>query len=193
MKGAPVSIEADYLNVTIARLEYYKSLADRAVAQIDDAQLRKPLPGDDNSIAIIMKHMAGNMRSRFTDFLASDGEKSWRNRDGEFIDDFNSRDEITDAWETAWRLVFDTLHGLTKDDLARTVTVRGEAHTVIDAIQRQAIHYGYHIGQVVLIARIHLGPDRWKTLTIPRGGSAAYNRSMGYSAEADDEGDVADN
>jgi hypothetical protein len=157
-----------------------KSLADRAIAQVSDADLRRPLPGDVNSIAIIMKHMAGNMISRWTEFLSSDGEKPWRHRDREFIDEFASRAEIIEHWERGWSTLFDTLNSLTADDLLKTVTVRGEPHTVIDAIHRQLAHYGYHVGQIVLIARIHVGEENWKTLTIPRGGSEQFNRSKGY-------------
>lgn len=170
------------IDSAVARLEWYKSLADRAIAQVRDALLSEPLAGDVNSINVIVKHMAGNMRSRFTEFLTSDGEKSWRNRDGEFMDEYPDRAAMLADWESGWSVVFATLRALQPGDLLRTVTVRGEAHTAIDAITRQVIHYGYHIGQIVLIARTHVGEANWKTLTIPRGGSAQYNTSMGYTA-----------
>jgi hypothetical protein len=120
--------------------------------------------------------MAGNMLSRWTDFLTSDGEKPWRNRDSEFIDAFTSRQEIIDYWERGWKVLFDTLTSLKAEDLDTIVTIRGEPHSVIKAIDRQLAHYGYHVGQIVLIARI-FAKDHWTTLTIPRGGSEDFNRS----------------
>lgn len=176
------SVGGELLRSAASRWREYKSLADRAIVQVADADLRKPLPGDHNSIAIIMKHLAGNMLSRWTDFLVTDGEKPDRHRDGEFIDDFDSRAAILDDWERGWARLFATIESLTPDDLMKTITIRGEAHTVIDAINRQLTHYGYHVGQIVLIARIHVGEDRWRTLTIPRGGSEAFNAEKGYEA-----------
>jgi hypothetical protein len=152
-----------------------KDLADRAIAQVSDANLRRPLDANTNSIAVIMKHMAGNMVSRWTDFLTTDGEKPDRNRDGEFIDDFKSRDEITAFWERGWRTLFNTIERLSSDDLEKTVKVRGEPQSAIAAINRQVDHYGYHTGQIVLIARVLAG-EKWTTLSIPRGGSEEYNR-----------------
>lgn len=175
-------IGRELLRSAASRWREYKSLADRAIAQVFDEDLRAPLPGDHNSIAIIMKHLAGNMLSRWTDFLATDGEKPDRHRDGEFIDDFDSRAAILEYWERGWARLFETIESLSPDDLMKTITIRGEAHTVIDAINRQLTHYGYHVGQIVLIARIHVGEDRWQTLTIPRGGSEAFNVKKGYQA-----------
>ena len=126
-------------------------------------------------MAVIMQHLAGNMRSRWTDFLTSDGEKSWRDRDGEFVDDNASREDLQRLWEQGWRSLFDALAGLSDSDLGKEVLIRGKPHTVIGAINRQIAHYGYHIGQIVLIARI-LAQDNWQTLSIPRGESEAYNR-----------------
>ncbi|MCI0366146.1 MAG: DUF1572 domain-containing protein, partial [Phycisphaerales bacterium] len=123
------------------------------------------------------KHMAGNMLSRWTDFLTTDGEKPWRNRDSEFIDDSKSRREIDEYWQRGWQCLFVTLDSLKPQDLTRTILIRGEPHTVIKAIDRQLSHYGYHVGQIVLIARV-LAKDNWTTLTIPRGGSHQYNQRI---------------
>ncbi|MCI0629667.1 MAG: DUF1572 domain-containing protein [Phycisphaerales bacterium] len=162
---------------SIATFRSQKDLADRAIAQLSDDQLRTALDENTNSIAIITKHMAGNMLSRWTDFLTTDGEKPWRNRDSEFIDDSKSRREIDEYWQRGWQCLFVTLDSLKPQDLTRTILIRGEPHTVIKAIDRQLSHYGYHVGQIVLIARV-LAKDNWTTLTIPRGGSHQYNQRI---------------
>jgi hypothetical protein len=154
-----------------------KGLADKAIAQLPDDRLHVALDANTNSIAVIMKHVAGNLLSRWTDFLTTDGEKPGRNRDGEFVDAFTSRDELTAFWESGWQRLFDALAELTPADLARTVTIRGEPHSVPLAMQRSLAHCGYHVGQIVLIARILAG-DRWTTLTIPRGASAGFNQKV---------------
>jgi diadenosine tetraphosphate (Ap4A) HIT family hydrolase len=154
-----------------------KDLAERAIVQLSDDQLHLALDSNTNSIAVIMKHMAGNMISRWTDFLTTDGEKSDRNRDEEFIDRFDPPAQIMAHWERGWRTLFATLESLTPGDLDRTVTIRGEPHSVMLAISRQLSHYGYHVGQIVQIARILAG-DRWTTLTIPRGQSQQYNQRV---------------
>ena len=142
-----------------------------------DEKLRLPLDANTNSIAVIMKHVAGNLLSRWTDFLTTDGEKPWRDRDGEFVDTFTSRQELVAYWESGWKCLFDTLEGLTESDLAKTVTIRGEAHSVPLALQRSLAHCGYHVGQIILIARILAG-EKWDTITIPRGGSSGYNQKV---------------
>lgn len=162
-----------------AEFRRYKSLADRAIAQVDDDKLRRPLDLNTNSIAVIMKHVSGNLLSRWTDFLTTDGEKPWRDRDGEFIDDFPSRAAAVDAWERGWRCLFASLTALSPSDLNTTVFIRGEAHSVTLAIERSLAHVAYHVGQIVLLARVLAG-DRWETLTIPRGGTRAFNEGMGY-------------
>jgi hypothetical protein len=154
-----------------------KGWADKAVAQLADDLLHVALDANTNSVAVIMKHVAGNLLSRWTDFLSADGEKPWRNRDDEFVDTFTTRDELVGYWESGWQRLFDALAGLTADDVGRTVTIRGEPHTVPLAIQRSLAHCGYHVGQIVLIARILAG-DNWATITIPRGASADYNRRV---------------
>jgi hypothetical protein len=152
-----------------------KDLADRAIAQVSEDHLHRALDPNTNSIAVIMKHMAGNMISRWTDFLSTDGEKPDRNRDEEFIDRHASRHDVIAHWERGWKRLFDTMASLSDADLTKTITVRGEEMSALSAINRQLSHYGYHVGQIVLIARILAG-DHWTTLTIPRGQSEQYNR-----------------
>lgn len=154
-----------------------KAFAERAIVQLDDEQLRTSLDENTNSVAVIMKHMAGNMLSRWTDFLTSDGEKPWRDRDREFEDDFPSRQAVLDYWERGWACLLATVDRLTADDLARSVAIRGEPLRVITALDRQVSHYGYHVGQIVLIARV-LCRDQWTVLTVARGESQAYNRRV---------------
>ncbi len=165
------------IDESVATFRGQKRLAERAIVQLTDEQLRAALAPHTNSVAVMVKHMAGNMISRWTDFLTTDGEKPDRDRDGEFVDTFRSRAEITACWEAGWACLFRTLGTLTDQDLARTVTIRGEAHTVARAILRQIDHYGYHVGQIVLIARM-LAKDRWQVITIPKGGSREFNERM---------------
>lgn len=161
----------------LASFRANKGWADKAVAQLTDAKLHVALDTNTNCIAVIMKHVAGNLLSRWTDFLTTDGEKPWRDRDDEFVDSFVSRDELLAHWDSGWHRLFETLDGLAADDVGRTVTIRGEPHSVPLAIQRSLAHCGYHVGQIVLIARILAGDD-WTTITIPRGGSEGYNRQV---------------
>ncbi|MCG8404296.1 MAG: DUF1572 domain-containing protein [Phycisphaerales bacterium] len=172
-------IAETFMESIVSKSRNQKQFVERAIRQLSDAQVRQPLDENTNSIAVIMKHMAGNMLSRWTDFLTSDGEKTWRKRDSEFVDDFNSTDELTAFWEKGWACFFSELETLTAEDLTKTTPIRGEPHTVIDAIHRQLDHNGYHGGQIVLIARI-LAKDNWTTLTIPRGPgeSEAYNQRV---------------
>jgi len=173
--GVGASPQVESLAASIKVFRSQKDLADRALAQVSDTNLHLALDPNTNSIAVIMKHMAGNMISRWTDFLTTDGEKSDRHRDDEFVDRFASRAELIAYWERGWAVLFDTMESLTPDDLAKTVTVRGEPHSVILAINRQLSHYGYHVGQIVQIARIH-AKDHWTTLTIARGQSQQFNQ-----------------
>jgi hypothetical protein len=173
------SLATHYLADTRARFESIRTLAERAAAQVDDAALFTPLGAEENSIALIMKHMAGNLRSRFTDFLTSDGEKPDRNRDGEFEQaPSDSRDAILSRWAEGWRTLFAALDSLAPDDLTRTVTIRGEPHTVIQALSRQLVHQSQHAGQVVLLAK-HAAGAKWQTLSIARGQSGAFTRDLG--------------
>jgi hypothetical protein len=154
-----------------------KDLADKAIVQLSDEQLRRPLDENTNSICVIMKHVGGNLASRFTDFLTTDGEKPGRNRDGEFVDDFPSREAILKHWERGWRVLFETLATLTPEDLTKTVLIRGEPHTVVDALHRSLAHSGYHAGQIIQLAR-YLAKDSWKTITIPRGQSQQFSQQV---------------
>ena len=159
-----------------------KELAEQAIKQLSNEQLHKSLDPETNSIAVIMKHLAGNMRSRWTDFLTSDGEKTWRQRDNEFVDDGKSLEALKDNWDQGWSRLFETVSQLTEQDLGKIVKIRGKPHLVIRAIDREIAHYGYHVGQIVQIARI-LAQDKWQTISIPRGASEAYNRRTWESDE----------
>lgn len=165
------------LDGTISSFRANKGWIDKAIAQLSDDKLHVALDPNTNSIAIIMKHVAGNLLSRWTDFLTTDGEKPWRNRDDEFVDTFRSRDELIAYWDSGWQRLFDTLSSLSPEDMARTITIRGEPHSVPLAIQRSLAHTCYHVGQIMLIARILAG-DQWTTITIPRGASANFNRQV---------------
>jgi hypothetical protein len=162
-----------YLEDSIAVFRQYKKLAERAIEQVKDEDLLRSIDEENNSIAIVVKHMAGNMRSRFRDFLASDGEKPDRNRDSEFVEPPASREALMKLWEDGWNHVFGALEPLTEADMTRTVTIRGEAHSVMQAINRQIAHYSYHCGQIVLLAK-HFQHAEWKPLTIPRGKSEQF-------------------
>ncbi len=166
-----------YLRDSLTLLRYYKALGDRALAQVTDEQLTATLDEEMNSIAIVAKHLAGNMRSRWTDFLTSDGEKSDRNRDTEFDDPPRTRADLLGLWEAGWACVFNALEPLTEADLQRTVTIRGEAHSAMQAINRQLAHYAYHIGQIVMLAK-HFQGHAWKSLSVPRRQSAEFNQKV---------------
>jgi uncharacterized damage-inducible protein DinB len=165
-----------YLEDVQRQLRKYKHLAERAIAQIDDEQLFTALDGGGNSIAIVMKHMAGNMRSRWTDFLTTDGEKPDRLRDREFERHDETADDLRRSWQAGWQVTFDAIGALGWQDLERTVTIRGEPHNVIAAINRQLTHYAYHVGQIVLLAQQFAGDD-WQYLSIPPGRSSEYEVS----------------
>jgi uncharacterized protein DUF1572 len=163
-----------YLKDSVEVLHYYKKLAERAIAQVpDDALLAAP-DAESNSIAVIVKHLAGNMRSRFTDFLTSDGEKPDRRRDTEFETPPKTRAELLAMWESGWQIVFGALTPLTEAQLTQRVFIRSEAHSVMQAINRQLAHYAYHVGQIVYAAK-HLAGSNWTALTIPRGKSPEFS------------------
>lgn len=166
-----------YLQDALAVFAYYKRLGERAMAQVSDEQLTLTLDREANSIATIVKHMAGNMRSRWTDFLTTDGEKPDRHRDSEFEEPPATRSAILKTWEKGWACLFSALAPLTDADLTRTVTIRGEAHSVMQAINRQLAHYPHHVGQIVLLAK-HFASDRWQSLSVPRKGSGEFNRKV---------------
>ncbi len=165
------------LSVAIEELQKIKKLADKSIEQLTDEQLHALIDPNANSVAILMRHMAGNMRSRWINFLTSDGEKPDRMRDREFEDPGQTRAELLAEWEHGWRCVFDALTPLTDADLQRTVLIRGEAHSVYKAISRQVAHYAGHAYQILLLAK-HLQGSHWKTLSIPRGQSEDFNRRM---------------
>ena len=173
----PLEFTASYLKDSLDLFRYYKKLAERAMAQVPDEQLFAELDEGGNSIAIIIKHMTGNMRSRWVDFLTTDGEKPDRNRDGEFVDRPATREELMRLWEDGWGHIFSALEPLSDSDLGRTVTIRGEAHSVMQAINRQVAHYSMHIGQIVMLAK-HFAHDQWQSLSIPRNRSAEFNRKV---------------
>jgi hypothetical protein len=166
-----------YLQDSLSVFHYYKRLAERAMEQVTDEQLFTVLDGESNCIGIIVKHMVGNMRSRWTDFLISDGEKSDRNRDTEFEDPPATRAALMKTWEQGWAYVFDALGPLSDADLERKVEIRGEPHSVMQAINRQIAHYAYHCGQIVFLAK-HLQSSRWKALTVPKSKSEDFNQRV---------------
>jgi hypothetical protein len=166
-----------YIEDSLAVFRYYKRLGERAMEQVADEQLFATLDEEANSIAIVVKHMAGNMRSRWSDFLTTDGEKPDRDRDAEFVDPPATRKALLEAWEDGWARLFSALEPLTDADLGRTVTIRGEAHSVMQTINRQLAHYPHHVGQIVLLAK-HFACDRWQSLSVPRNQSAEFNKRV---------------
>lgn len=172
-----LKFSTSYLEDSLTLFRHYKSLTERAIAQVTDEQLFLTLDGEMNSIAILIKHMAGNMRSRWTDFLTTDGEKPNRNRDTEFVDPPCDRAALLAMWEEGWHIVFSALEPLSDEDLQRTVTIRGEPHSVMQAISRQMAHYTYHCGQIILLAK-HFSHKEWQALTIPRSQSAGFNNRV---------------
>ncbi len=172
-----LTFTTSYLEDSVSLFRYYKKLGDGAMAQLTDEQLFDVLDREMNSVAVIVKHMAGNMRSRWTDFLTSDGEKKDRNRDTEFENPPETREGVLKLWENGWALVFSALEPLSETDLGRTVTIRGEAHSVMQAVNRQLAHYAYHVGQIVFLAK-HLRAEEWKSLSVPRGKSSDFNQRV---------------
>jgi hypothetical protein len=169
-----------YVKDSIDLFRYYKHLAERAMAQCPDEALFKTIDGESNSIAIIVKHLAGNMRSRWSDFLTSDGEKPDRNRDTEFEEPPKTRAELLELWEHGWKYVFDALQPLTDADMGRTMTIRNEPHSVMQAINRQMAHYAHHIGQILFLAK-HLtfvSSGKWQSLSVPRGQSKQFSADV---------------
>lgn len=164
----------------------YKKMAERAIGQVSDEEFFVVIDSESNSIALIVKHIAGNLHSRWKDFLTTDGEKPTRNRDTEFelIDD--TRESLMQFWQTGWQVLFDSIGPLTENDFARTVTIRGEAHTIVEAINRQLTHYSYHVGQIVFLAK-HLKSAEWKTLSVPRNRSAQFNEFLANRQAAGEE------
>lgn len=163
-----------YLVSVIKQFEYYKSLGDKTFNQLDFNDMKKEFAQDSNSVAIIVKHIAGNMLSRWTNFLTEDGEKPWRNRDAEFVDTYNTKEELIEHWDAGWTCLFEALKPLKEVDLERLIYIRNQGHTVTEAINRQLAHYSYHIGQIVFLGKLIQG-EQWQSLSIPKGNSSIYN------------------
>src|SRR5579859_411128 len=176
----PHQLSTSYLQDSIGLFHYYKKLGERAMAQCPDEALFITLDAESNSIAILVKHMSGNMRSRWRDFLTTDGEKPDRNRDTEFETPPTTRAQLTEMWERGWRYVFDALEPLTEADLTRTVTIRTEPHSVMQAINRQIAHYAHHVGQILFLAKhlTYTKTGKWESLSVPRGKSADMNAKV---------------
>ena len=170
------TIGKEWLVTVIRRVKYYKDLCEKALEQLDEKDLHFRPNEASNSIAIIVQHLTGNMLSRFTNFLTEDGEKEWRQRDDEFEIHSYSKQQVIDLWEKGWKCFLDALDSLTEEDLLKTVYIRKEPLTVIDAINRQLAHYPYHIGQILFIGKMIRG-EKWKSLSIPKGQSLVYNQS----------------
>lgn len=170
-------IVRNYHTDALASFRNYKRLAERAIEQVSDDELFTAIDAEANSIAIIVKHIAGNLLSRWADFLTTDGEKADRNRDAEFEMIGDPRESLMELWETGWRTLFDNIGPLTEEDFSKTITIRGESHTVVEAINRQLTHYSYHTGQIVLLAK-HFRCADWKTLSVPKNQSAEFNQFL---------------
>jgi hypothetical protein len=163
-----------FLKSSLLQFRYYKELGEKTIEQVPEIKLSFQINNETNSINTIVKHLSGNMVSRWTDFLSSDGEKEFRNRDDEFNDTIESKKELMEIWEQGWNVLFDSLEGLSFQDLEKIIYIRNEGHTVIESINRQLCHYSYHVGQIVMIGKIICG-DKWKSLSIPKGESKSFN------------------
>lgn len=164
-----------YRESSIKQFEYYKSLGDKTFEQLTFEELKREFEKDSNSISIIVKHIVGNMLSRWTNFLTEDGEKEWRQRDGEFIDSFHSKEELLNAWNRGWNCLFNAIKPIKIEDLERVIYIRNQGHTVVEAINRQMMHYAYHVGQIVFLGKLAKG-ENWQSLSIPKGKSKDYNQ-----------------
>ncbi|PGZ95486.1 hypothetical protein COE51_19845 [Bacillus pseudomycoides] len=172
-----MGIEKEYLRCVLKAFQSMKKLGENAMDQLNHEELHICPNEESNSIAIIVKHMCGNMLSRWTDFLTTDGEKITRNRDDEFIGGFSSKAALYQAWDQGWEVLFTTLNSLKEKDLEKTILIRGEAHSVIEAIERQISHYSYHIGQIVYVGKL-LKNEKWKCLSVPREKSIEYTEKL---------------
>ena len=172
-----MDVALSYLSSTKKQFAYYKLVCEKAIDQLEDEQLFISANADTNNIATIIKHIAGNMLSRWTDFLITDGEKEWRNRDTEFANDLKTKVEVFDIWNSGWNCLFATLDSLQAENLSQIIYIRNEGHTVVEAINRQLAHYPYHVGQIVFYSKL-LKQSNWNSLTIPRNKSLNYNNTM---------------
>lgn len=175
----------DSIESAIKLFKYYKSLGEKTFAQLDDIELFYQVHGNSNSIGIIVKHLWGNMLSRWTDFLVSDGEKPWRLREAEFDADIQSRKELMEKWEEGWTCLFDALDSINESNIEQRIYIRKQGHSITEAVQRQLAHYAYHIGQIVFIGRM-LQKENWKSLSIPKGESKRFNAEK-FSKDDHDE------
>ena len=167
--------DLQYLESAKKEFGYYKLLGEKTFSQLTDEQLFIEANSESNSIATIVKHLRGNMLSRWTDFLTTDGEKEWRKRDEEFENDISTREELLQKWQEGWSCLFKALDSISDDDLSRVIYIRNQGHTILEAINRQLSHYPYHIGQIVFIGKM-VSDKNWNSLSIPKGGSKEYNR-----------------
>lgn len=165
----------NFLKCAIKQIESYKSVGEKAINQLNEDELFWQYNDESSSIAVIIKHISGNQLSRWTNFLSEDGEKSWRERDAEFVDSFKNKDEVMETWSRGWDCFLSVLKNLSEKDLNNTVLIRNEPHSVTDAITRQLCHYSYHIGQIVYLAKMHKNTD-WKSLSIPKNKSDEFNK-----------------
>jgi hypothetical protein len=172
-----MGIGKEYLRVVIERFNGVKSLGDKTINQLSEDELHWTYNNESNSVAVIVKHLSGNMVSRWTDFLTTDGEKEYRNRDEEFLDNISDKTKLINVWDKGWKVLIDTLHSLSEQDLLKNVYIRGEKHLVLDAIERQMAHYAYHVGQIVYIGK-QLKDNNWLSLSIPKGKSEEYLKEM---------------
>ncbi len=169
-------MEENYLESIRKQFEYYKMLGDKTFAQLSEEAVFWQYNDESNSIAVMVKHLWGNMLSRWTDFLTADGEKEWRNRDGEFEADIATKAEMMEKWEAGWACLFTALDSINADNFDTTIYIRNMGHTIVEAVNRQLAHYAYHIGQFVYLGRMLKGKE-WQSLSIPKGGSKAYNKN----------------
>ena len=172
-----MSLQFDYLVSIKKQFLYYKTVGEKAMEQLEPEQLFISVNEDTNSIAVIIKHLSGNMISRWTDFLTSDGEKEWRNRDTEFEEQHLSKKQLIDLWEKGWQCLLDALNALAEDDLLKTIYIRSESLLVVDAVNRQLAHYPYHVGQIIYVAKI-ITNNNWQNLSIAKGNSSQFNNQM---------------
>ena len=167
----------NYKTDALQSFRNYRKMAERAIEQVSEEEFFKTIDAEANSIAVIVKHIAGNLHSRWRDFLTTDGEKPERNRDTEFEMIADTRESLMQFWETGWQTLFENVEPLTADDFSKTITIRGQKHTIVEAINRQLTHYSYHIGQIVFLAK-HFKSSEWRTLSVPRNRSADFNKYL---------------
>ncbi len=172
----------NYLADAVESFRNYKKLADKSIEQVSGDEFFRLIDAESNSIAVIVKHISGNLRSRWSDFLTSDGEKPDRNRDDEFVSDNDTRENLLESWEKNWQILFDSIEPLTVEDFAKTITIRGQKYTICEAINRQSMHYAYHIGQIAFLAK-HFRSENWQTLSVKKNKSNEFNQYMSENAD----------